>query len=149
LDLTAQELDPKSAVEVTAEDVAAAIATSVNASMAKVYAMPPSDSLDWGAMLSQAQTEPDQIQPIAAEDESTVMRLTLADVLKLPATDGVHQLVLTGDSHDNLILSKVEWTDTGTVVNQDGHTYAVYTGSTDATAQLLIDQQMLNSLMSN
>jgi hypothetical protein len=149
LDLTAQELDPKSAVEVTAEDVAAAIATSVSASMAKVYAMPPSDSLNWGAMLSQAQTETDQTQPIAAEDESTVMRLTLADVLKLPATDGVHQLVLTGDSHDNLILSKVEWTDTGTVVNQDGHTYAVYTGSTDATAQLLIDQQMLNSLMSN
>jgi hypothetical protein len=57
--------------------------------------------------------------------------------------------MLTGPAHDKLVLSKGEWTDTGTVINQDGHTYAVYAGSTDASAQLLIDQQMLQSLLSS
>ena len=64
-------------------------------------------------------------------------------MLSLPATNGVHQLMLTGDSNDKLILAKGEWTDSGAVVNQDGRSYAVYTGSTDASVKLLIDQQML------
>jgi hypothetical protein len=36
-------------------------------------------------------------------------------------------------------------TNTGTVVNQGGHNYAVYTGTTDPSAELLIDQLMLQS----
>lgn len=149
LGLTAEGLAQKAAVEVTPEDVAAAIATSVNASMAKVYGMPQTDSVDLGAMLSQAQTESGLLGLNALSQESDVVHLTMADVLSLPANNGVHQLMLTGDAHDKLMLSKGEWTDTGMVVNQDGHTYAVYAGSTDASAQLLIDQQMLQSLLSN
>ncbi len=149
LGLTAEGLAQKAAVEVTPEDVAAAIATSVNASMAKVYGMPQTDSVDLGAMLSQAQTESGLLGLNALSQESDVVHLTMADVLSLPANNGVHQLMLTGDAHDKLMLSKGEWTDTGMVVNHDGHTYAVYAGSTDASAQLLIDQQMLQSLLSN
>jgi hypothetical protein len=149
LGLTAETLAQKAAIEVTPEDLAAAIATSVNASMAKVYAMPQTDSVDLGAMLRQAQTEGGQSGLSSADSDATLVHLTMADVLSLPATNGVHQLMLTGDAHDKLMLSKGEWTDTGTVIHQDGHTYAVYAGSTDASAQLLIDQQMLNSLLSN
>jgi hypothetical protein len=149
LGLTAEGLAQYAAVEVTPEDVAEAIATSVSASMAKVYAMPETDSVDLGALLSQVQTAAGQSGLSDANSDATVVQLTMADVLSLPATNGVHQLVLTGAAHDKLMLSKGEWTDTGTVVNQDGHTYAVYAGSTDASAQLLIDQQMLNSLLAN
>lgn len=149
LGLSAEGLAQKAAVEVTPEDVAAAIATSVNASMAKVYGMPQTDSVDLGAMLSQAQAESGLLGLNALSQESDVVHLTMADVLSLPANNGVHQLMLTGDAHDKLMLSKGEWTDTGTVIHQDGHTYAVYAGSTDASAQLLIDQQMLNSLLPN
>jgi len=149
LGLTAEGLAQYAAVEVTPEDVAEAIATSVSASMAKVYAMPETDSVDLGALLSQVQTAAGQSGLSDANSDATVVQLTMADVLSLPATNGVHQLMLTGAAHDKLMLSKGEWTDTGTVVNQDGHTYAVYAGSTDASAQLLIDQQMLNSLLAN
>jgi hypothetical protein len=149
LGMTTEALTQKLLAEVTAEDVAAAIATSVNASMAKVYAMPQSDSLNWGAMVSQAQTGYDPFGMSTLESGSPVVHLTMADVLRLPATNGVHRLLLDGPAHDKLMLSKGEWTDTGAVVNHNGHTYAVYAGSTDASAQLLIDQQMLNQLMSN
>jgi hypothetical protein len=149
LGMTTEALTQKLLADVTAEDVAAAIATSVNASMAKVYAMPQSDSLNWGAMVIQAQTGYDPFGMSTLESGSPVVHLTMADVLRLPATDGVHRLLLDGPAHDKLMLSKGEWTDTGAVVNHNGHTYAVYAGSTDASAQLLIDQQMLNQLMSN
>lgn len=150
--LNAQENPPASlddaAVEVTPEVLAAAIATSVNASMAKVYAMRQGDSLDLTALLSQVQSEGDP-SALAALDPSPVVHLTMADVLSLPAQNGVHQLVLSGTVNDKLMLSKDEWTDTGAVVNHDGHSYAVYAGSTDASAQLLIDQHMLQNLMSS
>lgn len=149
LGLTADDLAQNAAVEVTATNLAAAIATSVNASMAKVYAMPQTDSVDWVAMLSQAHSEGGLSGLNALSQASDVVHLSMADVLNLPATNGVHQLMLTGAAHDKLMLSKDEWTDTGSVIHQDGHTYAVYAGSTDASAQLLIDQQMLNSLLPN
>lgn len=116
-------------MEVTPEVLAAAIATSVNASMAKVYAMRQSDNLDLTALLSQVQSEGDP-SALAALDPSPVVHLTMSDVLSLPAQNGVHQLVLSGTVNDKLMLSKDEWTDTGAVVNQDGHTYAVFAGST-------------------
>jgi hypothetical protein len=47
------------------------------------------------------------------------------------------------------MLTEGEWTDTGTVVTQDGQNYAVYTGSSDPSAQLLIDQHMLQSHQSS
>ena len=138
--LAAQGLAENAAVEVTPEVLAAAIATSVNSSMAKVYAMRQGDSLDLTALLSQVQAEGAAAALGALDNPAPVLHLTMADVLSLPAQNGVHQLVLSGTVNDKLMLSKDEWTDTGAVVNQDGHTYAVYAGSTDASAQLLIDQ---------
>jgi hypothetical protein len=153
LGLTAAGVAQSAEVDVTPADLAAAIEASVKASMAKVFAMPQSDDLDFGAMWGQAPTggNPSGLNALdkAADHDPNVVHLSMADVLSLPANNGVHQLMLTGPAHDKLVLSKEEWTDTGTVVNQDGHTYAVYTGSTDASAQLLIDQQMLQSLLSN
>jgi hypothetical protein len=153
LGLTAAGVAQSAEVDVTPGDLAAAIEASVKASMAKVFAMPQSDDLDFGAMWGQAPTggNPSGLNALdkAADHDPNVVHLSMADVLSLPANNGVHQLMLTGPAHDKLVLSKEEWTDTGTVVNQDGHTYAVYTGSTDASAQLLIDQQMLQSLLSN
>jgi hypothetical protein len=49
----------------------------------------------------------------------------------------------TGAANDKVMLTEGEWTDTGAVVDQGGQSYAVYTGTNDSTAQLLIDQQML------
>jgi hypothetical protein len=80
---------------------------------------------------------------MSADTESNLVTLTMADVLSLPATNGVHQLVLTGAANDKLMLAEGEWTDSGEVVAQEGRSYAVYTGSTDASAQLLIDQHIM------
>jgi hypothetical protein len=149
LSLATEGMAQNAAVEVTPEVLAAAIATSVNSSMAKVYAMRQGDSLDLTALLSQVQAEGAASALGALDNPAPVLHLTMADVLSLPAQNGVHQLVLSGTVSDKLMLSKDEWTDTGAVVNQDGHTYAVYAGSTDASAQLLIDQHMLQNLMSS
>ena len=56
---------------------------------------------------------------------------------------------IQGAGHDKLMLSKDEWIDTGTVIHQVGHTYAVCAGCTDTSPQLLIDHQMLYSLLPN
>ncbi|OYU12245.1 MAG: hypothetical protein CFE38_07055 [Comamonadaceae bacterium PBBC1] len=82
---------------------------------------------------------------MATDTAANVVSLTLADVLSMPPTNGVYQLVLSGAANDKVMLTEGEWTDTGTVVNQNGNNYAVYTGTTDPSAQLLIDQHMLQS----
>jgi hypothetical protein len=62
------------------------------------------------------------------------------------AVSGVmHQLKLTGDANDTAVFSANEWTNTGTVVTEQGHNYAVYNAANDASAQLLVDQHMLVS----
>jgi len=152
LGLTAAGVAQSAVVDVTPGDLAAAIEASVKASMARVYAMPKSDSMDVVSMLSQAQTghQPGtNALDTATDHDANVVHLSISDVLSLPANNGMHQLMLTGTAHEKLVLSKGEWTDTGTVFNQDGHTYAVYTGSSNASAQLLIDQQMIQSLLSS
>ncbi|WP_346308523.1 FG-GAP-like repeat-containing protein [Limnohabitans sp.] len=80
---------------------------------------------------------------MSADTESNLVTLTMADVLSLPATNGVHQLMLTGAANDKLVLTEGEWTDSGVLVTQEGRSYAVYTGSNDASAQLLIDQHIM------
>ncbi|WP_089952497.1 hypothetical protein [Limnohabitans sp. 2KL-3] len=82
---------------------------------------------------------------MATDTSANKVSLTLADVLSMPSTNGVYKLVLSGAANDKVMLTEGEWTDTGTVVNQNGQTYAVYNGTTDPSAQLLIDQQMLQS----
>ena len=82
---------------------------------------------------------------MATDTAANKLSLTLADVLSLPPTNGVYQLVLSGAANDKVMLTEGEWTDTGNVVNQNGQNYAVYSGTTDPSAQLLIDQHMLQS----
>ena len=76
---------------------------------------------------------------------ANTLMLNLSDLLSLPATNGMHKLTLTGDANDAVDLDLSEWTDTGTTVTENGHSYTVYNGATDTSAQLLIDQQMLQS----
>jgi hypothetical protein len=40
-------------------------------------------------------------------------------------------------------LDIAHWTNTGTTVTENGHSYAVYNASSAAAAQLLIDQHMV------
>jgi hypothetical protein len=82
---------------------------------------------------------------MATDTSANVVSLSLADVLSLPSTDGVCKLILSGTANDKVMLIESEWTDTGAVINQEGHTYAVYTGTSDPSAHLLIDQYMLQS----
>ena len=88
---------------------------------------------------------------LSADTAANTVKLTLADVL---ATDGaqalasgsaVHQLKLTGDVNDTAVFSASEWTNTGTVVTDNGHDYAVYNASNGLSAQLLVDHHMLVS----
>lgn len=81
---------------------------------------------------------------LASGLDAKVVHLTMADVLNLPATNGIHQLVVTGDVHDQLRLTPGEWADSGQVISQEGHTYAVFNGAHNTSAQLLIDQLLLS-----
>lgn len=136
-------------LDVTPQDVANAIALSVQTSMTQLYSLHQGDNLNLSNLVKNAFIEGLQASPapatgLTADSEPQLLHLTLADVLSVPATNGVHQLTLGSDAHNKLVLTQGEWTDTGNVVHQDGHSYAVFSGSTDASAQLLIDQQALN-----
>lgn len=104
----------------------------------------PWAQVSFDGMAQAAQANEDKASDSAAQQVS----LSLADVLNMPATQGTHQLLLTGEAKDQLSLREGEWTDTGEVVVQNGHHYAVYSGSNDATAQLLIDQQQNGQTLS-
>jgi VCBS repeat-containing protein len=84
-----------------------------------------------------------------ADTAANTIKLTLADVLGAGGVDAVsgvmHQLKLTGDANDTAVFSANEWTNTGSVVTEQGHNYAVYNAANDASAQLLVDQHMLVS----
>jgi hypothetical protein len=86
-----------------------------------------------------------ELLDMATDTSANVVSLSLADVLSMPPTEGVYKLILSGAANDKVMLTEGEWTDTGNVVNQDGNNYAVYTGTGDSSAQLLIDQHMLQS----
>jgi hypothetical protein len=89
---------------------------------------------------TQALTEVD----MSADAAANSVKLTLADLLAQPAnSQGLHQLLLTGNANDSAQVNLPDWTDTGTTVTQAGHTYEVFHATTDAHAQLLIDQAML------
>lgn len=88
---------------------------------------------------------------LSADSAANTVKLTLADVLgtdsaqALASGSAVHQLKLTGDINDTAVFSANEWSNTGTVVTDNGHDYAVYNASNGAAAQLLVDQHMLVS----
>jgi hypothetical protein len=91
--------------------------------------------------------------PVTAVDltgtGANTLKLSMADVLRNTSTDGVRTLALTGDANDRVVLDQTEWSRTGSMVDEAGHTYVVYNGSSDASVQLLIDQQMLTTHLTN
>ncbi|WP_194944643.1 VCBS repeat-containing protein, partial [Limnohabitans sp. 2KL-3] len=136
-------------VDITPEDVAAAIAVCTGAAESSTYSLSFGQSLDLTTVLKDMSFNGivkglEQVD-MATDTSANKVSLTLADVLSLPPTNGVYQLVLSGAANDKVMLTEGEWTDTGTVVNQNGQNYAVYSGTTDPSAQLLIDQHMLQS----
>lgn len=69
------------------------------------------------------------------------LTLRLNDVLQ----GATSTLKVTGDANDVLNAQlAAEWTDSGAVVTDNGHSYAVYNANANAAAQLLIDQQLLS-----
>jgi hypothetical protein len=76
---------------------------------------------------------------------TNTLKLSLADVLSLPATNGVHTLTLTGDANDTVELDLSQWTNTGATVTQGSHTYVVYNASANTALQLLIDYEISNA----
>jgi hypothetical protein len=80
---------------------------------------------------------------------ANTLKLSMDDVLRTASTDGVRTLVLTGDDNDRVVLDQTEWSHTGSMVDAAGHNYVVYSGSNDASVQLLIDQQMLTTHLTN
>jgi hypothetical protein len=136
-------------VEITPEDVAAAIAVCTGAADSSTYSLSNGQSLDLTTVLKDMSFN-GIVKGLEQVDMSTdtganVVSLSLADVLNLPSTDGMYKLILSGAANDKVMLTEGEWTDTGNVVNQGGQNYAFYTGTTDPSAQLLIDQHMLQS----
>ncbi len=74
---------------------------------------------------------------------ANTLTLRLNDVLQGAAST----LKVTGDANDVLNAQlAAEWTDSGAVVTDNGHSYAVYNANANANAaaQLLIDQQLLS-----
>ncbi len=145
-DATAQELAGKGlAQKVNEADVAQAIATSVSASMSNLYTLNMGLQLDLSHVLGHA-AMPGMGQALgqvgAVSDQ--VLSLPLAEVLNMPATHGVHQLVLTGAAKDKLVLREGEQTDSGQFVQQAGHCHAISTGNYNSVDPWWIDQQMLS-----
>jgi hypothetical protein len=73
------------------------------------------------------------------------LKLNLADVLSLPTINGVHKLTLTGDANDTVDLDMANWTNSGTTVNENGTSYAVFNANAAVEAQLLIDQAIIRA----
>ena len=116
-----------------------------------VYSLSLGQSLDLSQLVGATHATPTALAQIdmGSDVSANVLSLSLNDVLSLPATNGVHQLKVTGAANDKLMLAEGEWTDTGAVVDQGGQRYALYTGTSDSTAQLLVDQQLLQAHQSN
>jgi hypothetical protein len=108
---------------------------------AGVYSLQNGAHFDWSAVADAAPTHIDMVSDTAAN----TLKLSLSDVLGVPASDGVHKLTVTAGANDTVDLDFSEWTSAGTSVTEGGHTYAVYNGNTDAAAQLLIDQTLVNA----
>jgi VCBS repeat-containing protein len=108
---------------------------------AGVYSLQNGAHFDWSAVADAAPTHIDMVSDTAAN----TLKLSLSDVLGVPATDGVHKLTVTAGANDTVDLDFSEWTSAGTSVTEGGHTYAVYNGNTDAAVQLLIDQTLVNA----
>ena len=116
------------------------VGLKVQAADAGFFTLRNGDSLDLSALGTS--TLVDRID-MSADTAANTVKLTLSDVLGLHATNGQHKLTLTGDANDTANVNLNEWLNTGNTVTDHGHSYTVYNGATDSSAQLLIDQHML------
>jgi hypothetical protein len=131
------------------EEVVPAISVCTGAAESSTYSLRNDQSLDLTTVLKDMSVngivkgleQVDMVTDTAAK----VLSLNLADVLSMPSTGGVYKLMLAGAANDKVMLTEGEWTNTGTMVNQGGQNYSIYTGTSDPSAQLLIDQHMLQS----
>ena len=131
------------------EEVVPAISVCTGAAESSTYSLRNDQSLDLTTVLKdmsvngivKGMEQVDMVTDTAAK----VLSLNLADVLSMPSTGGVYKLMLAGAANDKVMLTEGEWTNTGTMVNQGGQNYSIYTGTSDPSAQLLIDQHMLQS----
>jgi hypothetical protein len=108
---------------------------------ANVYSLQNGANFDWSAVANAAVTHID----MASDTAANTLKLSLSDVLGVNATAGVHKLTVSAGANDTVDVDFAEWTNSGTTVTEGGHTYAVYNASTDAAAQLLIDQALVNA----
>jgi hypothetical protein len=126
----------------------AELAECTDASASSVYSLSNGQKLDLSVVLKDMSVNgvpSSSLEKIdmATDTAANTLKLNLSDVLSLPTTNGMHQLTLTGDANDTVDLDIAHWTNTGTTVTDNGHSYAVYNTATDSSAQLLIDQHML------
>jgi hypothetical protein len=137
------------AIAEVSSEVTASLAVCTGVADSSTYSLSNGQSLDLTQVLKDMSVNGivkglEQVD-MATDTAANVVSLSLADVLSLPSTDGVYKLILSGAANDKVMLTEGEWTDTGAVLDQGGHAYAVYTGTNDSSAQLLIDQHMLQS----
>jgi hypothetical protein len=71
---------------------------------------------------------------------ANTLQISLQDVL-LGSASG--RLRVTGNADDNVQLDANAWTNSGRVVFENGHRYAVFNANQDVAAQLLLDKQLL------
>ena len=122
-------------------DVGLAVSQPVTPALpSDVFSFSHGQTLDLSQVLGLSQLK---AVDMVTDTGANTLKLTLNDVLSAASTDGVHKLTVTGDANDTVELDLSHWTNTGATVSDNGHSYAVYNGSANDTAQLLIDQHML------
>jgi hypothetical protein len=89
---------------------------------------------------------------MSAEAAANTVKLMLSDLLCAAGVEAVvsggavHPFKLAGEVNDTAVFSANDWNNTGTLVNDNGHEYALYNasnGTNSVAAQLLFDQHML------
>ena len=114
---------------------------AVDASLG-VFKLNNGESFDLSQLSSTSKAHID----MATDALANTLKISLSDVLKLDAVNGVHQLMVTADDNDAILMAFSEWTQTGNTVLEGGREYFVYNAVNDqVAAQLLIDQNLVNA----
>jgi hypothetical protein len=73
------------------------------------------------------------------------LTVTLDDVLAQTPSNGVQQLMVSGDADTSVLLNASEWTQPQDTQAEAGRTYAVFHPNTLDSAQPLVDEHLLNA----
>ena len=74
---------------------------------------------------------------------ANTLKINLTDVLQGTFnSNDANTLQLNGDADDTVVLNTADWTDSGKLLLQNGHQYALYNANAHLNAQLLIEQHM-------